>query len=174
MDKFFARNKELEKAEFSIGLFPGSRFPEALDNFVLILEVLEVLSDLRYFQKIKFNFAIVNALSSLRIKEIFQKRGWLKLEHIKDNNLLKFQYKFLEVNMYWNNFDKILLKSNCCISMAGTAAEQAIGLGNQLFKLKVKVHNLQKLLQKRKDVCLENMFFVPVIIKIRMIKSIRQ
>ena len=100
MDKFFPRNKELKKAEFNIGLFPGSRFPETLDNFVLILEVLEALSDLRYFQNIKFNFAIVNALSSLKIKEIFQKRGWLKLEKTKDNNFLKFQYKFLEVNIY--------------------------------------------------------------------------
>ena len=137
MDKFFPK-KELEKAEFSIGLFPGSRFPENLDNFVLILEVLESLSDLRYFQKIKFNFAIVNALSSLKIKEIFQKRGWLKLENIKDNNLLKFQYKFLEVNIYWNNFDKILLKSSCCISMAGTAAEQAIGLGKPVIQIEGK------------------------------------
>ena len=64
MDKFFPRNKELNKDEFSIGLFPGSRFPEILDNFVLILKVLEALSDLRYFQKIQFNFAIVNALST--------------------------------------------------------------------------------------------------------------
>ena len=42
MDKFFSINKELNKDEFSIGLFPGSRFPEILDNFVLILEVLEL------------------------------------------------------------------------------------------------------------------------------------
>ena len=118
MDKFFSRNKVLKKSEFSIGLFPGSRFPEILDNFVLILEVLEALSDFRFFQKIQFNFAIVNALSSLKIKDIFQKRGWFKLEKIKDNNLLKFQYKFLEVNIYWNNFDKILLKSRCCISLS--------------------------------------------------------
>ncbi len=146
MDKFFPRNKELKKAEFSIGLFPGSRFPETLDNFVLILEVLEALSDLRYFHKIKFNFAIVNDLTSLKIKEIFQKRGWLKFEKIKDNNFLKFQYKFLEVNiywnnfdnMYWNNFDKILLKSSCCISMAGTAAEQAIGLGKPVIQIEGK------------------------------------
>jgi len=138
MDKFVSRDKELKKSEFSIGLFPGSRFPEMLDNFVLILEVLEELSDLRYFQKIEFNFAIVNALSSLKIKEIFQKRGWLKLEKIKDNNLLKFQYKFLEVNIYWNNFEKILLKSSCCISMAGTAAEQAIGLGKPVIQIEGK------------------------------------
>ena len=135
MDKFFPRNKELKKGEFNIGIFPGSRFPETLDNFVLILEVLETLSDLKYFQKINFNFAIVNALSSLKIKEIFQKRRWLKIENTKDNNLLKFQYKFLEVNIYWNNFDKILLKSSCCISMAGTAAEQAIGLGKPVIQL---------------------------------------
>ena len=138
MDKFFSSNKELKQAKFCIGLFPGSRFPETLDNFVLILEVLETLSDLRYFQKIKFNFAIVNAFSSLKIKEIFQKRGWLKLENIKDHNLLKFKFKFLEVNIYWNNFDKILLKSRCCISMAGTAAEQAIGLGKPVIQIEGK------------------------------------
>ncbi len=138
MDKFFPRKRELKKNEFSIGLFPGSRFPEILDNFVLILEILEALSDLRYFQKIHFNFAIVNALSSSQIKQIFKKRGWLKLEKIKDKSLLKFRYKFLEVNIYWNNFDTILLKSTCCISMAGTAAEQAIGLGKPVIQIEGK------------------------------------
>jgi len=73
MDKFFFRDKELKKSEFSIGLFPGSRFPEILDNFVLILEVLEALSDLSYFEKIEFNFAIVNSLSSLKIRRYFKK-----------------------------------------------------------------------------------------------------
>jgi len=87
MDKFFSRKKELNKSEFSIGLFPGSRCPEIFNNFVLILEVLEILSDFRYFQTVEFNFAIVNALSSSKIKEIFLKRGWLKIENIKDNNL---------------------------------------------------------------------------------------
>ncbi len=138
MDKFFSRNKELQKSEFSIGLFPGSRFPEILDNFVLILEVLEALSDLRYFQKIEFNFAIVNALSSSKIKEIFQNRRWLNLKKIKEKYLLKFQYKSLEVNIHWNNFDKILLKSRCCISMAGTASEQAIGLGKPVIQIEGK------------------------------------
>jgi len=138
MDKFFSRDKEFKKSEFSIGLFPGSRFPEILDNFVLILEVLEELSDLRYFQKIEFNFAMVNALSSSKIKEIFQNRRWLYLEKIKEKYLMKFQYKSLEVNIYWNNFDKILLKSRCCISMAGTAAEQAIGLGKPVIQIEGK------------------------------------
>ena len=138
MDKFFSRNKELNKSEFSIGLFPGSRFPEVLDNFVLILEVLEVLSDLRYFQKIEFNFAIVNALSSSKIKEIFQNRRWLNIENTKEKYLLRFKFKSIEVNTYWNNFEKILLESKCCISMAGTAAEQAIGLAKPVIQIEGK------------------------------------
>ncbi len=73
MDKFFFRDKESKKFEFSIGIFPGSRFPEVLDNFVLILEVLEALSDTSFLQKIEFNFAIVNALPSSKILEIFKK-----------------------------------------------------------------------------------------------------
>ena len=138
MDKFFSREKKIKNSEFSIGLFPGSRFPEIFDNFVLILEVLEALSDLRYFQKIEFNFAIVNAVSSSKINEIFQNRKWLYIEKTKEKYLLKFQYKSLKVNIYWNNFDKILLKSRCCISMAGTAAEQAIGLGKPVIQIEGK------------------------------------
>ena len=138
MDKYFFRGKELKKSDFSIGLFPGSRFPEILNNFVLILEVLEALSDFSYFQKIEFNFAIVNALPSSKIREIFENRKWVYLEKINEKNLLKFQYKSLTVNLYWNTFDEILLKSRLCISMAGTAAEQAIGLGKPVIQIEGK------------------------------------
>jgi len=138
MDKFFLKDKELKKSDFSFALFPGSRFPEILDNFILILEVLEALSDFSYFQKIDFNFAIVNALSSSKIREIFKTRKWLCVEKINANNLLKFKYKSLKVNLYWNTFDEILLKSRCCISMAGTAAEQAIGLGKPVIQIEGK------------------------------------
>ena len=138
MDRFFLRNKEFKKSEFCIGLFPGSRFPEILDNFVLILEVLETLSDFNYFQKIEFNFALVNALSSSKIREIFANRNWEYLEKINEKNLLQFNYKFLKVNLCWNNFDEILLKSRCCICMAGTAAEQSIGLGKPVIQIEGK------------------------------------
>ena len=138
MDKYFFRGKELKKSDFSIGLFPGSRFPEILKNVVLILEVLEALSDFSYFQKIEFNFAIVNALPSSKIREIFENRKWVYLEKINEKNLLKFQYKSLTVNLYWNTFDEILLKSRLCISMAGTAAEQAIGLGKPVIQIEGK------------------------------------
>ncbi len=138
MDKFFFKDKEFKKSEFSIGLFPGSRFPEILDNFIKILEVLEAISDFKYFQKIEFNFAIVNALSLSKIREILKNRKWLYLETINEKDLVKFQYKSLKVNLYWNTFEEILMKSRCCISMAGTAAEQAIGLGKPVIQIEGK------------------------------------
>ncbi len=138
MDKLVFRNIEFKKSDFSIGLFPGSRFPETLDNFVLILEVLEALSDFSYFKEIEFNFAIVNALSSSKIREVFKNRKWVYLEKQNEKYLLKFQYKSLKVNLYWNTFDEILLKSRCCICMAGTAAEQAIGLGKPVIQIEGK------------------------------------
>ena len=104
----------------------------------MILEVLEAISNFKYFQKIEFNFAIVNALSSSKIREIFKNRKWVYLETINEKNLLKFQYKSLKVNLYWNTFDEILLKSRCCISMSGTAAEQAIGLGKPVIQIEGK------------------------------------
>ena len=138
MDKLFFKEKEFKKSKFSIGIFPGSRFPEILDNFVLILEVLEALSDFSYFKEVEFNFAIVNALSGSKIREIFKNRKWLYLGKINEIYLMKFQYKTLKVNLYWNNFDEILLKSRCCISMAGTAAEQSIGLGKPVIQIEGK------------------------------------
>ena len=138
MDKFFFKEKQLNKSNFSIGILPGSRFPEILDNFVLILEVLEALSNMIYFQKIEFNFAIVNALPSSKIRKIFKNRNWVNLEKIHKNRILRYQFKYLKVNLYWNYFDEILLKSKCCISMAGTAAEQAIGLGKPVIQIEGK------------------------------------
>jgi len=138
MDKFFSKNKELKNSAFSIGLFPGSRLPEISYNLVLILEVLEALSNLRYFQEIEFNFAIVNTFSSIKIREIFKNRKWLYIEKINEKHLIKFQYKTLKVNLYWNSFEEILLKSKCCICMAGTAAEQAIGLGKPVIQIEGK------------------------------------
>ena len=138
MDRFFIRDKKLKEYDFNIGLFPGSRFPEIVDNFVLILEVLESLSDFSYFQKIEFNFAIVNSLSSSKIMKILKNRKWLYMKKINDKNRLKFQYKFIKVNLFWNTFDEVLVKSRCCISMAGTAAEQAIGLGKPVIQIEGK------------------------------------
>ena len=137
MDKFSLVDKKFDRISLSIGLFPGSRFPENLNNILLILEVLEEMSNLKYFEKISFNFAIVNVLPRSKIKQILNKRKWIYLEKISKNTL-KFRYKLIQVNFSWNSFEEILVKSKCIISMAGTATEQAIGLAKPVIQIEGK------------------------------------
>ena len=138
MDKFAFIDKKFKKVSFSIGLFPGSRFAEILDNLVLILEVLEAMSDFSYFQKFEFNFAIVNVLPKLKIKQILIDRNWKLLETKLENKVMQFKFKLIKVNCNWNSFEEILLKSKCVISMAGTATEQAIGLAKPVIQIEGK------------------------------------
>ena len=85
----------MEKDCFTIGLFPGSRFPEVEDNLQLILEVLETMSKSKYFEKIAFKFAIVNDLSIEKIRQILSQRKWNYVEKQFKNNGLQFKYGFI-------------------------------------------------------------------------------
>ena len=77
MDQFTFFDSKSKNVRFSIGLFPGSRSPEILDNLLLILELLEAMSNLKYFKKIEFNFAIVNSVSTVKISQILNHRKWI-------------------------------------------------------------------------------------------------
>ena len=138
MDKFFLINQKTKISLLCVGLFPGSRFPETIDNLVSILEVLEVMAEISYFQKIEFNFALVNDLSKSMIKQILNKRNWKNSQESFENDVLKVQYQFITVNFKWNSFDEILTKSSFVISMAGTASEQAIGLAKPVIQIEGK------------------------------------
>ena len=137
MDKFSLIKKKSNIFNFSIGVFPGSRFPEVVENLSLILEVLEEMSYLNYFEKIEFNFALVNSLSIERLKQILNKRNWIYQKNSK-NNYFQFKYKFIKVNFKWNYFEEILFASKFVVSMAGTATEQAIGLAKPVVQIEGK------------------------------------
>ena len=135
MDKFSFFENKSKTVSFNIGLFPGSRFPELLDNLKLILEVLETMSKLKYFENIAFNFAIVKALSMEEIRQILNQRKWIFIEKKGKNDGLECTYGFIKINLNWNLFEEILFKSNFVISMAGTASEQAIGLAKPVIQI---------------------------------------
>ena len=136
MDKFSFFENKFNNVPFIIGLFPGSRFPEIVNNLQLILEVLETMSNLKYFENIEFKFAMVNAISTDKIREILNSRKWIYEERIvKKNNLLEFKIGFIKIILNWNLFEEILYKSKFVISMAGTATEQAIGLAKPVIQI---------------------------------------
>ena len=138
MDKFSIFENKAKTVLINIGLFPGSRSPECLDNLQLILKVLETMSNLKYFENISFKFAIVNALSIDKVRLILNERKWIYVEKKIKNNNLEFKYGFITVNFNWNLFDEILFKSSFVISMAGTASEQAIGLAKPVIQIEGK------------------------------------
>ena len=138
MDKFSSFENKSKSLPFNIGLFPGSRSPELLYNLQLILEVLESMSKLKYFQNIAFNFAIVKALSLNKIIPIFNQRNWIYVEKKGKSDVLEFKYGFISISLNWNLFEEILCKSNFVISMAGTASEQAIGLAKPVIQIEGK------------------------------------
>ena len=138
MDRFALIDNKSKINYLSIGLFPGSRYPEILDNLISILEVIEEISHIRYFEKIEFNFAIVNVLTKTKIIQLLNKRKWEYSDEICENIPLKFKYKYITLNFNWNSFEEILFKSKCVISMAGTATEQAIGLAKPVIQIEGK------------------------------------
>ena len=135
MDKFSFFEKESKMVPFNIGLFPGSRSPENLDNLQLILEVLETMSNMKYFENIEFKFALVNSLSDEKIRDILNQRKWIHIVKTIKNQGLEFKYGFIKIIFNWNLFEEILFKSNFVISMAGTASEQAIGLAKPVIQI---------------------------------------
>ncbi len=138
MDKFCFFEKKSETVNFYIGLFPGSRFPEIVDNLKLILNLLETMSHIKYFENIEFKFAIVNDLSPEKVRHILKRRKWTDLKKIDKNNGLEFKFGLIKVTFNWNLFEKILYKSKFVISMAGTATEQAIGLAKPVIQIEGK------------------------------------
>ena len=138
MENFSFFEKESKPVSFNVGLFPGSRSPELIDNLKLILEVLETMSNLKYFKNITFNFAIVKALSKEKISRILRQRKWIDKEKKVKNEGLEFKYGFIKINFKWNLFEEILFKSNFVISMAGTASEQATGLAKPVIQIEGK------------------------------------
>ena len=135
MDQFSFFENKSNTLTFNIGLFPGSRTPELLNNLQLMLEVLETMSKLKYFNNIEFKFAIVKAVPAEKIIQILNQRKWNYIEKKGKNEGLEFKYGFITINFYWNFFEEILFTSQFVISMAGTAAEQAIGLAKPVIQI---------------------------------------
>ena len=138
MDKFSFFEKKSKTVSFYIGLFPGSRFPEVVDNLQLILEVLETMSNLKYFENIKFKFAMVNSVFAKKIRQILNRRKWIYVDEIVQNNSLEFKFGFISITFNWDLFEEILYGSKFVISMAGTATEQAIGLAKPVIQIEGK------------------------------------
>lgn len=110
----------------TIALLPGSRLPEALHNLGLQLAIVEEIDRI---QLVQFVAAIVPAIAEEDLEKLARHHGW------DYAGAGKFQKEHLIVRCYRDAFADILHHCDAAIGMAGTAVEQAVGLGKPVIQI---------------------------------------
>ncbi|MBR8830669.1 MAG: hypothetical protein N5P05_000831 [Chroococcopsis gigantea SAG 12.99] len=120
------RDLELKPDIPVIALLPGSRLPEALDNLSLQLCLCEEAAKL---QPLQFCIALVAGIDEGALKDSGMKQGW---QYHGEGKLVK---NGVMVRGYWGAFPDILQSCDAVVGMAGTAVEQAVGLGKPVLQI---------------------------------------
>lgn len=124
------KNLELSPEIPMIALLPGSRLPEALNNLSLQLEVCQTLVKISG-KSWQFRGALVPSITDDDLRKIADNLNWcydlgVFTKEIDGKNVL--------VKVYNDAFADILLQCNLVLGMAGTAVEQAVGLGKPVIQ----------------------------------------
>ncbi len=124
----------------TLTLLPGSRVPEAYQNWEMILQAITALIDtvnsdsLTLPQQLVLFAAIAPALDLTAFCQSLKAKNWQKLKGVE---ALPYQLNSTDIVFYYQNAKLILTSEyNACldagemaIAMAGTATEQFVGLG---------------------------------------------
>ena len=117
-----------------LGLLPGSRLPEALENLELMLRVLERLPEqLRPAERLGLHAALVGKLTPQEVAPLASRLGW-KLE-LSAGERCCLRRGPLQLHLEWGQFAAVVQQCDLLLSMTGTAAEQCVGLGKPVLQL---------------------------------------
>ncbi len=132
MDPIFTNQERLPQCTQRLGILPGSRNPELQRNILMILAVIELLpQQFNSHKSITMDIALMHTLDNKKLQELTRKQGWI----LAGNKLIRGD---LVINIHRNSFAKVILSSDLILSMAGTAAEQAVGVAKPVLQLKGK------------------------------------
>ncbi|WP_330205217.1 lipid-A-disaccharide synthase-related protein [Cyanobacterium sp. Dongsha4] len=126
-----AKNLSINPQLPMIALLPGSRFPEVLNNLILELKVCEILVK-KYGGKWQFYTALVSTIKENDLKDLALQIDWKYSQGILRKEI---NGKKINIHLYYDAFADILLQCNLVIGMAGTAVEQAVGLGKPVIQI---------------------------------------
>ena len=111
-------------------LVPGSRLPEAARNLQRMLQLVALLpGDWVRAQNLRLRAALVPDLNLERITQLARPLGW-QLEGQE-----QLSCGPLRLQLGWGQFAALLPQASLVLCMAGTAAEQAVGLGKPVLQL---------------------------------------
>ena len=121
-----------------VGLLPGSRLPEALHNLALMLRMLLHLPQHQGQDSVGLVAALVKDITVSQLEAIAKQENWClqhKLTHCPAAANMELVHGSLRVELYWGRFADVLHGSQLLVAMAGTAAEQAIGLEKPILQM---------------------------------------
>jgi uncharacterized protein (TIGR03492 family) len=124
-----------------LALLPGSRLPEAFHNFALQLKLCEAITALRpptLIASISFCAALVPQITIHDLVQLAQAQGWQHQAGPGTGSTLTkldTDQNLITVYCYHDAFADILNQCQLAIGMAGTAVEQAVGLGKPVIQI---------------------------------------
>ncbi len=123
----------------SLALLPGSRLPEAERNLALMLRLLPFLPEtLQNPARLRLQAALVGDLTATTVGSLAEPLGW-RIEPgdplAEDGAPHVLTLGRLRLQLHWGRFATVLRGSDLVLSMTGTAAEQAVGLGLPVLQL---------------------------------------
>jgi len=120
----------------SLALLPGSRMPEALHNLGLMLQVVSRLPSALHGDQqqqgpqLRIQAALVSSLTAEVIEAMAAPLGWQL-----DPSRSLLRRGPWRVELGWGQFAAILNRADLALASAGTASEQAVGLGKPVLQL---------------------------------------
>ena len=133
MDPVLAPAKPLAPRRRRIALLPGSRRPELEHNLLLLLDVIQRLpAPLFSSGELAVDLALIRSLSDSELETLVTPQGWRLLP---TNGSLVLINKAHRISLRRSQFASVLQAANLVIAMAGTAAEQAVGLAKPVLQL---------------------------------------
>lgn len=107
-------------------LLPGSRIPEAYENWQVILQAVSVLISAFQARSLIFLGAIAPNLDLAPLRHRLESFGWRR---VTSSGSLKFMQYRATLILTQSAFNDCLHQADFAIAMSGTATEQFVGLG---------------------------------------------
>ena len=121
-----------------VGLLPGSRLPEALNNLALMLAMLLHLPRHPSRGPLGLAAALVQEITVDHLAAMAAQQGWRlqqRSPRCPGAAALELAHGDLGVELYWGRFADVLHGSQLLVAMAGTATEQAVGLEKPVLQM---------------------------------------
>ena len=135
MDSVLSPSNLLPYAKRRLGLLPGSRRPELEHNLLLLLGVIDQIPISQPSPgDLEIDMALVGALGDDHLNTLAQSHGWsFVLGH--GNAPARLEKGGRRIQVRRKGFTSVLLSSDLLLCMAGTAAEQAVGMAKPVLQL---------------------------------------